>query len=228
MNPADPNLQALEIAAQELATLLPEFVLVGGCTVGLLISDLARPPVRATIDVDLLTEVAPTASYYRLCERLRALGFRESMEIICRWHKGNLVIDVMPTDEKVLGFTNRWYDLAVRTATTARLPSGLEIRHVTAPLFIATKLESFRDRGGGDYLHHDVEDILNVVDGRAELADEVLAAPPDVRAFIEEELDELLANRAFVDQIPLHLHPEQVEQARAPLVVERLRRIAGL
>lgn len=150
------------------------------------------------------------------------------MDVICRWHKGSLVIDVMPTDERVLGFTNRWYDLAVKTAITSKLPSGVEIRHVTAPLFVATKLESFHDRGGGDFLHHDMEDILNVVDGREELAEEVAEASETVRAFIEEEFDDLLASKTFVEQIPMHLRADRVEQARASIVVERLRRIAGL
>ena len=29
------------------------------------------------------------------------------------------MLDVMPTDESVLGFGNRWYDMAVRTAEPA-------------------------------------------------------------------------------------------------------------
>lgn len=104
----DPNLGAVELAAAALGELLDELVLVGGCAVGLLVTDPARTPVRQTIDVDLLTEVTPVASYYTLCERLRTHGFAEqpTEDVICRWAKGGLLIDVMPTDEKVLGFTN--------------------------------------------------------------------------------------------------------------------------
>jgi hypothetical protein len=35
--------------------------------------------------------------------------------------------------------------------------------------FVATKLEAFASRGGGDFLtSHDLEDVLNIVDGREE------------------------------------------------------------
>ena len=73
----DPNIGTLELAAHALEPLLNELVLVGGCAVGLLITDQARPPVRYTIDVDFLAEVTPLSEYYKLCKKLKALGFQE-------------------------------------------------------------------------------------------------------------------------------------------------------
>jgi len=224
----DPNIGILELAAHALEPLLNELVLVGGCAVGLLITDRARPPVRHTIDVDLLAEVTPLSNYYKLGDKLRDLGFQEKGDIICRWTKGELVIDVMPTDEKVLGFTNRWYELVAKTPLTSKLPSGIEIQHISAPLLIATKIESFYGRGGGDYIHHDIEDIVNLVDGRPEVINELRETPQNLRVFVEEEIDDLLADRNFIDSIPMHLNPSQAEQSRAPIVIERLRKIAGL
>ncbi|MDE1180251.1 hypothetical protein [Paraburkholderia sp.] len=224
----DPNAVILEQAADALRPLLDELVLVGGCAVGLLITDLARPPIRQTIDVDLVTEVAPKTNYYPFCDRLRGLGFRESTDLICRWEREGLIIDVMPVDETVLGFSNRWYGVAVQTAMTRSLRNGLVIRHVSAPAFLATKLESFYARGEGDYLHHDIEDIVNVIDGRESLADEVDAVPAHLRAFLREEFDDLLADRRFVDALPGHFRPDPMDQIRVPLVVSRLRRLAGL
>lgn len=224
----DPNLDALQAVAKELEPLLGDLVLVGGCAVGLLITDRARPPVRPTVDVDVLTEVTSRPSYYELSDKLRELGFHESRDVICRWRKGELVLDVMPTEGDVLGFTNRWYSLAAKTALESALPNGLIVRHVSPPLFIATKIESFNGRGGGDFLHHDIEDILNIVDGRPELVEEVLAAPQEVREFIEEEIDDLLAKEEFTEVLPWHLQPLLTEQARTQIVLERLRRLAGL
>lgn len=224
----DPNIETLELAAQALEPLLNELVLVGGCAVGLLITDQARPPVRYTIDVDLLTEVTPLSNYYELCKKLRNLGFKENDDIICRMVKGELVIDVMSTDEKVLGFTNRWYKLAARMQMTTKLPSGINIQHISAPLLIATKIESFYGRGKGDYLHHDIEDIINLVDGRPEVIKELREAPQDLREFVEQEVDDLLADRHFIDCIPMHLNPSQTEQSRVPILIERLRKISGL
>ena len=76
-------------------------------------------------------------------------------------------LDVMPVSEMVLGFSNRWYESAMREAVAVQLEKGLEIRLVSPAHFVATKLEAFEDRGRGDYLEsHDLEDVLSVVDGR--------------------------------------------------------------
>lgn len=225
----DPNLGALELVAAALGDVLDELVLVGGCAVGLLVTDSGRTPVRATVDVDLLTEVAPTANYYQLGERLRACGFAEQAteDVICRWAKGSLLIDVMPTQAHVLGFANTWYEQAALDATAHTLPSGRRIRLISAPLFLATKLEAFANRGGGDYLHHDMEDIVTVVDGRDTIADEVLGCAPQVREFLGDEFDALLADTQFTDRLAWLLPPENLF-ARQEIVISRMRVIAGL
>jgi predicted nucleotidyltransferase len=225
----DPNVAIVELVVAALGPLADELVLVGGCAVGLLITDRARPPVRQTVDVDLLTEVAPTANYYAFCERLRAQGFREqpTEEVICRWAKGHLLIDVMPTDGTVIGFTNSWYAEAVTSAKFQALPNGQAIRLLSAPLFIATKLEAFRSRGAGDYLHHDMEDIVNLVDGRDTIVDEVTTASQDAQDFLADEFDALLSDPTFVEHMSWHLAPYE-QQARKDIVLERMRRIAGI
>jgi hypothetical protein len=228
MKANNPNLHSLEQAALALQPLLGELVLVGGSAVGLLVTDPARPPVRATIDVDLATEATPLTNYYALSEKLRNLGFRESGEITCRWTKENLIVDIVPTDKKVLGFTNRWYELAVKMSLTTTLPCGLVIRHISAPLMIASKIESFYGRGKGDFSHHDIEDIINLVDGRPEIVGEVRDAPTHLREFLEQEIDDLLANPQFIDTLPMLINPSYIEQARLTLIIERLRKMAGL
>ncbi len=217
---------AVELAAAALGDLSKELVLVGGCAVGLLITDAAIPPIRSTLDVDLVTEVAPLARYYLLGDRLRDRGFIESQELTCRWVRGALILDVMPTEEHVLGFTNKWYEGAARTSEEYVLPSGASIRLIAAPYFIATKVESFRSRGGGDYLHHDIEDIVTVVDGRPELLDEVNAADQDVKAFVRSSFEEIVLEQAFLDVLAWHFG--ESEQGRVPIVLDRLRQLAGL
>lgn len=231
MNAGDPNRATLETIVAALGDLRHEMVLVGGCSVGLLISDPASPPVRETIDVDLVAEVAHVHSYYTLCDKLRARGFSQSAEEehMCRWVKGALKLDVMPSEDVLHHSTNRWYPMVVTTATEAVLSNGLAVRVVSPPLFIATKLEAFYDRGQGDFVtSHDLEDIINVVDGRPELIAEVNAAPPEVRLYLREEFDDLLATRGFVDAIPMHLRSDAVSQARFTLILDRLRQLAGL
>lgn len=231
MNLGDPNLHALELAVLALGPLREELVLVGGCTVGLLITDTARPPVRETLDVDLVAEVATAVEYYALSARLRAIGFKEQPQArnMCRWQQGRLMLDVMPSEPSVLGHSaNRWFPQAVRHSQRMQLRGGVFVNVVSPPIFLATKLEAFHDRGNGDYGHHDMEDIVNVIDGRVELIGEVAQAPVDVRDFLREEFDDLVSDAAFVDRIPMHLRPDYASQARTPIIIDRLRQLAGL
>jgi hypothetical protein len=73
-------------------------------------------------------------------------------------------------DETILGFSNRWYKPAIDAAAIVAL-DGFELRVVTTPYFIGTKLEAFRGRGKGDlYASSDLEDIITVLDGRPRLS----------------------------------------------------------
>jgi predicted nucleotidyltransferase len=231
MNQSDPNILSVELVAEALGGLAEELVLVGGCSVGLLITDQARPPVRQTLDVDLVAEVVSKNEYYILCDKLKSCGFKESADAdhICRWHKGSLILDVMPSEESVLGHsTNRWYPQAVQNADRLTLNTGRTILVISPPLFLATKLEAFYGRAAGDYGHHDMEDIINVVDGRPEIVNEVATSSDEVRKYLRDEFDELLAEASFTDDIPRHFRPDQTSQARVPIVIDRLRQLAGL
>ena len=221
----DPNVQSVELAANVLGTIMDELVLVGGCAVGLLITDQARPPIRQTVDVDLLTEVTPLGNYYKLCDRLRKRGFKENDEVICRWQFQELKIDVIPIGESVLGFTNSWYAEAARTPLLQTLPSGRVIRVIAPRVFVATKLESFASRGQGDYLHHDLEDIINLIDGRPSLVDEIMSTSDEVKAYVSDELEALITKPEFDDRLIWLLSGQN---DRKSIVFERIRKICGL
>jgi hypothetical protein len=140
-----------------------------------------------------------------------------------------LLFDLMPVQPEVLGFSNRWYAYAVQTAVRvnlgAREGERIEIRLVSAEAFVATKLEAFASRGGGDFLSsHDLEDVLNIVDGREELADELAGAPTDLRLAVATAFAQLVENQDFVNMLPgLIAEPE-----RAGLVLNRLTRMKTL
>ncbi len=146
----DPNLPLLEEAVAKLAPFLQEIVFVGGITVGLLITDPAADPIRQTNDVDVIAEIVTSADYVRFSERLRNANFTEDMSerpILCRWHHEELVLDVLPVEKHILGFTNPWYKGALNAASSLTLPSGSTISVITAPFFLGTKMEAFRGRG---------------------------------------------------------------------------------
>ncbi len=230
MRRSDPNLVLLARAVAQLGPLAERMVFLGGCATALFLTDPAAPEVRATRDVDAIAEVASLAEYYRLADDLRAAGFVEDRTLdapLCRWRASEVILDVMPTEERVLGFGNRWYQPALGNAQQIVLPGGERIRAVTAPYFLATKLEALAGRGRGDYLaSRDLEDIVTLIDGRAEIVDEVGQADPQLRQFFGTRLGALLATPAFVEALPAHLPPDAASQARLPILLERLNRMA--
>ncbi len=144
VDPKNPNLAQLLVAARKLTPLLDQVAFVGGCVTGLLVTDPGAAPIRATLDVDAIVEIGSYAEFTLLENRLRELGFRESRDIVCRWIQEDMILDLMPTDPSILGFSNRWYRSALENAQ--RVPiEQYEIRVITAPYFLATKLEAFHD-----------------------------------------------------------------------------------
>ncbi len=227
----NPNFQLLVDAAKLLKPILGELVVVGGCTTALLITDKAAPDVRPTYDVDAIAEITSYAGYARFSERLKVLGFHEDTREgapLCRWRQKTTTLDVMPLDGKILGFKNTWFEPAMKTAEERELEPGLKILMVSPVYFCALKLEAFGDRGKNDYLgSRDLEDLITVVDGRAELVGEIQAAVGDVRSYIAAEIAKLVDARVFLDALPGHLPPDPASQERIIPVMERLKEIAS-
>jgi hypothetical protein len=227
-----PNLEMLRVAVKNLGELADEMVFVGGCTTGLLITDEGAAEVRPTDDVDSIVEVTSYGQYNTFAEKLKKIDFREDTREgapVCRWVKGETVLDVMPLDEKVLGFTNRWYEPAIEAAETREILPGVTVRVIASPYFCATKFEAFEGRGAGDYLaSHDLEDIITVIDGRSEIIDEISRAPEDVRDYISGKIAGLVKTRQFIDALPGYLLPDDASQGRIRILMDRLTEIAEM
>ncbi len=227
-----PNLAKIELVAHALGALREQLVFVGGCAMDLLLTDPAAAPARVTYDVDLVAQVAALAGYHALEKQFSQLGFKRDMAQdapICRWRYHNLEVDLMPMDSTVLGFANRWYPLAVQTAQEVVLPAGMTIRLINAPAFLATKFEAFLDRGRGDLLgSHDLEDIVNVLDGRPELVSEVALAAPELRQYLAAQCRALLAMPGFMGALPGMVFPDESLAERVKLLALRFEQIGGL
>src|SRR6185437_1002173 len=130
MRPDDPNYEYLLLIADALGDLRDNVVFVGGCTAGLLLTDSAAEGIRVTKDVDAIVEAASLRQYYELESRLLALGFSRDADsdVICRWRHvaTGVLFDLMPIDPAILGFSNRWYPEAARTATRERCQSACD------------------------------------------------------------------------------------------------------
>jgi hypothetical protein len=222
----------LEQAAGALGPLCEEVVFLGGASIALWLTDPGAPNPRPTKDVDVVVEVTSRLGYERFSERMRSQGFSEDSQstVICRWRhtRAELLLDAMPANPAILGFANLWQAAALEHAVERELPSGAVIRAATAPYLLATKLEAFAGRGRDDVVaSHDFEDIITLIDGRAELPEETHAAPMDLRVYLAAQLNELQRIPDFLVNVAAMLRPDQASQARAETVVlPRIDRIA--
>jgi predicted nucleotidyltransferase len=224
------NLEMIVHVARKLGNLLERFVFLGGSATGLLITDPAAPDVRMTQDVDVIVEAATWIEYNRLEQELLQRGFIQETSDgapICRWRIDGVIVDVMPVSEEILGFSNRWYGPALLHSVTREVAPELTIRLVTAPYFLATKIEAFHGRGNSDYQSsHDLEDMITLIDGRKELLDEIRTSPADLRKFLADTFRDFLAKVEFVECLSGHLLPDKASQGRLPLVMRRLDEIS--
>ncbi len=225
MSHANRHKDMLVMVASALTPkLLEQVAFVGGCTTSLLLTDeFTREQVRHTDDVDLIVHLVGYASYSGFQKQLRSLGFSENIENddpICAMRLGELRVDFMPDDESILGFSNRWYSEAINSAVKYQLNDTLTINLITPVYFVATKLEAYHDRGNDDPMSsRDIEDILNLIDGRPELLNEIKRASPEIRRYIATEMQSLLVNSEFqyaVQSCALG------DQEREDLIFERL------
>lgn len=209
-----------------------QVVFLGGSVVSLLITETAFGGSRPTKDVDVIIETSNRSGFHRFEESLRKAGFHQILDddqpIICRWRINSVVVDIMPCDDSILGFSNKWYKAAVKNYSIINL-EGTEIKVVTAPYFLATKVEAFLGRGNNDFMgSHDLEDIITVLDGRSEIVAEIKSAETKLQAHLGKMFQVWLQSRDFRNALPGMLAPDIASQDRLPIVLLRMESIAKI
>lgn len=199
------------------------FVLVGGAAVPFLLTD---PVVsaRSTKDFDIVVRIATRGEYYDVERWLRNHGFTETEEgPICRWKLDSYLVDVMPTSEEVLGFSNQWYETVLDSAIDHELEEGVSIPVAAAPSFIGAKIEAFRNRGDDDYYASpDLEDIVTVLNGRPEIVEEFGATSNALLSYVAAAFEDWLGNRTFKNALPGHLPHTEPGADRTDIVKNRM------
>ncbi|MFN7097576.1 MAG: hypothetical protein ACK4PR_08465 [Gammaproteobacteria bacterium] len=184
-----------------------------------------------TLDVDCIVDVISLNQYHQLEKKLTQQGFKKSLleDVICRWFYDEVILDVMPTDETILGFGNRWYKQAIAFSNLYPLTENLKIRVVTAPYFLATKFEAFVTRGKMDfYASHDFEDIVSVLDGRIEIVDEIKNSDSILYEYLHNSLKEVMNSPSFKGAIPGHFAQYgSIANDRIELLEQKLISIQG-
>lgn len=224
-NLEDIHLEILKTTAAELGELCIDLVFLGGATISLYITEPHFVKIRETLDVDCIVEVAHRQDYENIAGKLRAKGFREDMDsgVLCRFKKGSLILDVMPIDPKILGFTNIWYKEGFENSTSFKIGKR-KIRVLALPYLVASKIEAFKGRGKGAFLYsHDVGDIVTLFDGRANIASDLNEGSESVKKYLLRELGAIHATPSFIDSLEAHISDRLNLSGRKTVILQRLK-----
>ena len=228
MNP----LESIARVTRRLRRLEVPHAFLGGAIVSLLVDDLELHQSRPTLDVDAIVQVITQAEYAELEQPLRDDGFVNDASEgapICRYLVEDCKVDVMPISAVAIGLRSRWFPEALSSAVQKPVGAKESAPIIQPAFFLATKLEAFKDRGHEDYqASHDLEDLLAVIDGCATIVEQIAQGPADLRQYLGDEFTNLLKKNAFHEALPGHLPGGIGDQARLPLILERLKSISTL
>lgn len=185
------SLRMIEVVASGLDDLNENVAFVGGAVAGLYADDPASEDARPTMDVDCVLQLSTINDQYELEEALQKRHFQHDIEsgVICRWIYKGITVDIMPDDEHILGFSNRWYSKGMENKKDYILPNGKIIHIFPVTYYLATKLEAIASRGGNDLRQsHDFEDFIYVLNGCTTIE-------YDLRTITDNELRCYLANK---------------------------------
>ena len=223
------NITMLQTVANGLGDLKDEMVFVGGSVAELYVSNPAASDIRPTLDVDCVVELSSKIAHAKLEEQLRAKKFTHDTTQgapICRFIYKDILVDVMPTDSNVLGFTNIWYEEGVDTKISKTLPDGTEVFVFRPEYYVASKFEAHKGRGGNDLRQsQDFEDIIYIFDNCPDILDNISNANDTVKAYLKEECQNLLEDEGLTEGIESAL-PYGSGEESTDIILELIQRIA--
>ncbi len=197
----------LKLALNLLGDLSEELIFVGGSTTCLYINPEIADELRPTEDVDCIVETYSRKAYSEIEKKLRDKGFTHDTRAkapICRFrYKDILILDVMPDDKGVLGFSNSWYTPGIKDKVTKSIEDK-NINILSLPYFLASKFEAFENRGSEDpRFSTDLEDIILVLDGIKQL--KINSSNTNLKNYLKEKSNYCLTNRNTIEAIDAFL-----------------------
>jgi hypothetical protein len=225
------SIEVIKLIAKSLGEINDKAVFVGGSTVPFYLPEEMMAIARPTDDIDVVIEMINPLERVRVEEQLRAKGFKNDISEgapICRWKYKGITVDVMSPNEKVFGFGNKWYADGIKNSLKIN-SDGVEVKILSLPYFIATKLEAFKDRGKNDFFgSHDMEDIVSVFDAATKdyLEDVIHKLDSKISKYLATELVSLLENNEFTDAVVGSVFDRQNANQRAQQVLQRMKVIS--
>lgn len=224
------NLERIKIVANGLKPLQEEIFFVGGAVVSFYADNIELFSHRSTDDIDVIVEILSRGKYILLQERLRALGFHEDAgtQVTCRWKYHGITVDIMPLNEEILGFSNKWYADGIKHSMEIEIDSNLKISIFKFPYFIASKFEALANRNVNWRYSKDFEDIIKTLEARNDSVKEIEQSDRSVRIYLQEKAEELLSDRGFLTEaIGAVLYPD-FDHERIQSIVAKLEQITVL
>lgn len=200
------NITRIKAVSNALGELKNEVVFVGGATVSLY-ADRIAPEVRPTDDIDVLVEIGSRWDFAGLEEQLRKMGFQNdtSSGFVGRYLLPGLIIDIMPTNEEILGFSNKWYSEGFKNSIDYEIDRQHTVKIFSAPYFVASKIEAFKNRGKNDgRISSDFEDIIFVLENRRSIWEEMADAQMHLKEYLRSEFDTFYNNPYIEEWIYAH------------------------
>ncbi len=139
---------------------------------------------------------------------MRSLGFKNDIVsgVICRYIIQGIIVDIMPTDPTVIGFSNRWYPEGFERAILFVLDGQTTIRIFSLPYFVASKWEAFKGRGNNDYrTSKDFEDLVYLLENVDDFEEQIQNAPEHLKAYLKEEFTPIINRSDFEEGLYAHL-----------------------
>ncbi|MGI9190931.1 MAG: hypothetical protein ACR2IL_02340 [Chitinophagaceae bacterium] len=201
------NIVRIKAIAQALSSLNSKVVFVGGASVSLYAN---RPvmEIRPTDDVDVILEILNYNERTALEDRLRKIGFINDIEsgIICRYIITGIIVDIMPTNDPSIGFSNRWYQEGFEQAIAYQIDELCTINILHPGYFIATKMEAFKGRGKYDgRTSQDFEDIIFILENRTNIWEELNSLKGEIHTYLQLEFRNWMQQRHIHEWIDAHV-----------------------
>ncbi len=220
------NINRLKIISEGLGDdLLNKVVFVGGSVVGLYATTDQISDCRPTKDIDCVINFTSRVEYNKVTKQLRLNNFEDILDLdvpICRWIYKQIIVDIMPDNPSILGFTNKWYKDGINNSINYKISEKIDIRIFSSPYFIASKFEAFRSRGANNIREsHDFEDIVYILSYRKEVINEIYQSNQEVKIYLSSIFKSLITNPS-IDEIVSYSLPYSISLDKILLVMKNI------
>ena len=217
--------------AKALGALADRVVFIGGAVAPLLHTERVLPHARATRDVDGVVASVTYGDYDKFGRAMRKRMFTRTTDMAGHAHRwrspDGILFDLVPAGDHMGGSGSALDALALQAPVVVTI-DGVTVRHVSAALFIAMKLQAYQDRGEGDLqASHDIEDVIALIASRPSIGDDVKGAPDTVRTKIAEFAAALATSDVAEDILTGHLNNADNVSYAVRVTRERLAALAG-